>query len=119
MTIDEVLNMMRQGMGKLPPAIEKAAVVDPALVMEHVRSKGFAMPADKPALDEQTRTLVYLAAALAGSSTGCVQAMANKIAQQGIPADKVLETVHIVRLAMASKIIGDADPVLAVLMPKA
>jgi hypothetical protein len=62
----------------------------------------------------QTDTAIFLsthlAAALAGTSPACVRAMAmvNKIAQEGITAEKVIETVHIVRLAMATKIIGDA-----------
>lgn len=54
---------------------------------------------------------IYLAAALAGSSPACVHAMADRVVQQGIPAAKVLETVHIARFAMATKIIGDAEPV--------
>lgn len=111
MTANEILDMMRKGMGQVPAAIEKSVPVDPALIQEHVRSKGFAMPAENPALDEETRTLIYLAAALAGTSPACVKAMSNKISQQGIAADKVIETVHIVRLAMATKIIGDAEPV--------
>ncbi|WP_287787965.1 hypothetical protein [Acidiphilium sp.] len=37
--------------------------------------------------------------------------MADRVVQQGIPAAKVLETVHIARFAMATKIIGDAEPV--------
>ncbi len=45
-----------------------------------MRSKAFGMPAEKPALDEDTRTLIYLAAALAGTSPACVKAMAHKIA---------------------------------------
>lgn len=111
MTPNEILDMMRKGMGQVPAAIEKSVPVDPTLIQEHLRSKGFAMPTESPALDEQTRTLVYLAAALAGTSPACVKAMANKIAQQGIAANKVTETIHIVRLAMATKIIGDAEPV--------
>ena len=111
MNAKEILEMMRQGMGQVPAAIEKSVPVDPALIQEHVRSKGFAMPMENPALDEETRTLIYLAAALAGTSPACVKAMSNKIFQQGIAANKVIETVHIVRLAMATKIIGDAEPV--------
>jgi alkylhydroperoxidase/carboxymuconolactone decarboxylase family protein YurZ len=111
MNATEILEMMRKGMGQVPAAIEKSVPVDPALIQEHMRSKAFAMPAEKPALDEETRTLIYLAAALAGTSPACVKAMANKIAQSGIAAEKVIETVHIVRLAMATKIIGDAEPV--------
>lgn len=41
--------------------------------------------------------------------------MSNKIVQQGIAPAKVIETVHIVRLAMATKIIGDAEPVFEAL----
>jgi alkylhydroperoxidase/carboxymuconolactone decarboxylase family protein YurZ len=73
------------------------------------------MPAQAPALDDATRTLVYLAAALAGSSPACVRAMAIKIVQQGIAREKVVETIHIVRLAMATKIIGDSEAVFEAL----
>lgn len=118
MNANDILEMMRKGMGQVPAAIEKSVPVDPALIQEHMRSKAFAMPSENPALDEDTRTLIYLAAALAGTSPACVKAMANKIAQQGIAADKVVETVHIVRLAMATKIIGDAEPVFDALARK-
>jgi hypothetical protein len=37
--------------------------------------------------------------------------MANKAKMQGIAPEKVLETVRIVRLALATKIVGDAEPV--------
>lgn len=111
MNANEILEMMRKGMGEVPAAIEKSVPVDPVLIQEHMRSKAFAMPAEKPALDEDTRTLIYLAAALADTSPACVKAMAHKIAQQGIAHEKVVETLHIVRLAMATKVIGDAEPV--------
>ena len=112
----EVLSMMRTTMGVVPPAIEKSVAVDPGLILEHVRSRAYAMPQQAPALDETTRTLIYLAAALAGSSPACVKAMANKIAQQRIEPAKVVETLHIVRLAMATKVIGDAEPVFDALL---
>lgn len=114
-TAAEILNAMRAGMGRAPAAIEKSVVVDESLIHEHMRSRAYAMP-QAGALDEETRTLIYLAAALAGSSPACVKAMADKIARQGIPADKVLETIRIVRFAMATKIIGDAEPVFDALM---
>ena len=109
-SLDEIFEMMRKTMGSIPAAIQKAAAVDQGLVYEHVRSRGYAMPAEKPALDEETRTLVYVAAALAGSSHACVEAMANKAKVQGIPAEKLLETLRIVRFALATRVIGDAEP---------
>lgn len=68
------------------------------------------------ALDEETRTLIYLASALAASSKACIQAMANKAKMQSIAQDKILETVRIVRFALATKIVGDAEPVFEVLL---
>jgi hypothetical protein len=41
--------------------------------------------------------------------------MADKISQQSIPAAKVVETIRIVRYAMATKVIGDAEAVFDVL----
>ncbi|MCI4410103.1 MAG: carboxymuconolactone decarboxylase family protein [Thiotrichales bacterium] len=108
--VEVMLNKMRAGMGEIPTAIEKVAEVDESLLFEHMRSSGYAMPPDG-ALDTQTRTLVYLAAALAAGSQPCIQAMANKAVMQKIPHDKLMETVKIVRYAMATRIIGEAEPI--------
>ena len=109
-TVDQVFAMMRKTMGSIPSAIEKATSVDEGLLYEHLRSRAYAMPAEG-ALDDETRTLIYLAAALAASSKACIQAMANKAKMQGIAPEKVMETVRIVRFALATKVIGDAEPV--------
>lgn len=61
-------------------------------------------------MDEETRTLIYLATALAASSHACVEAMANKAGVQGILAAKLLETLRIARFALATRAIGDAEP---------
>lgn len=113
-TVDQVFAMMRKTMGSIPSAIEKATSVDEGLLYEHLRSRAYAMPAEG-ALDDETRTLIYLAAALAASSKACIQAMANKAKMQGIAPEKVLETVKIVRLAMATKVIGDGEPIFEAL----
>jgi alkylhydroperoxidase/carboxymuconolactone decarboxylase family protein YurZ len=113
-TIEQVFGMMRQTMGSIPSAIEKAVAVDEGLLYEHLRSRGYAMPAEG-AFDEETRTLIYLASALAASSKACVEAMANKAKMQGIAPEKVLETIRIERFALATKVIGDAEPIFAVL----
>ena len=113
-TVDQIFGMMRKTMGSIPTAMEKATSVDEGLLYEHLRSRAYAMPSDG-ALDEETRTLIYLASALAGSSKACIQAMANKSKMQGIAPEKVLETVRIVRFALATKVIGDAEPVFEAL----
>jgi len=116
-SIEQIFGMMRKSMGTIPEAIQKAAVVDESLVYEHLRSRAYAMPAEKPALDEETQTLIYLAAALASSSHACVEAMANKAKVQGIPAEKLLETLRIVRFALATRVIGDAEPLFSAMEP--
>jgi AhpD family alkylhydroperoxidase len=113
-TVEQVFGMMRKTMGSIPSAIEKATAVDEGLLYEHLRSRGYAMPTEG-ALDEETRTLIYLASALAAGSKACIQAMANKAKMQGISPEKILETVRIVRFALATKIIGDAEPVFETL----
>jgi alkylhydroperoxidase/carboxymuconolactone decarboxylase family protein YurZ len=108
-TVEQIFGIMHNAMGSLPPAIDKATAVDEALPYEHLRSRAYA-PAEG-ALDEETRTLIYLASALAASSKACIQAMANKAKIQNIPPEKVLETMRIFRFALATKIIGDAEPI--------
>ena len=114
-TVEQVLGMMRKAMGAVPSAIEKASQLDEGILHEHLRSKGYAMPAEG-ALDEQTRTLVYLSAALAAGSQACVRAMANKARGQGIAQEKLLETLRIARLAAASKVLADAEPLFDALL---
>lgn len=116
-TVEQVFGMMRKTMGSVPSAIEKAVAVDEGLLYEHLRSRAYAMP-NEGALDEETRTLIYLASALAASSQACIQAMANKAKMQDIAPEKVLETVRIVRLALATKVLGDAEPVFEALRKK-
>jgi alkylhydroperoxidase/carboxymuconolactone decarboxylase family protein YurZ len=118
-TVDEIFGMMQKMMGAIPSSIEKAAKVDEGLLYEHLRSRQYAMPPEG-ALDEETRTLLYLASALAAGSAACIQAMANKAKMQGIPAAKILETLHIVRFALATKVLGEAEPVFEALrdLPK-
>ena len=112
-TLEQIFTGMRKAMGTIPAAVEKLSRVDPAMVYEHLRSRAYAMPDQTPALDEETRTLIYMAAALAGSSPACVRAMADKARVQGISREKIMETVKIVRFAMATRIIGDAEPIFA------
>jgi alkylhydroperoxidase/carboxymuconolactone decarboxylase family protein YurZ len=109
-TREQVFGMMRKTMGAVPAAIEKATAVDEGLLYEHLRSRAYAMPPEG-GLDEDTRTLLYLASALAAGSQACIKAMSNKARMQGIAPEKVLETVRIVRFALATKVIGDAEPV--------
>jgi alkylhydroperoxidase/carboxymuconolactone decarboxylase family protein YurZ len=68
------------------------------------------MPPENGALDPQTRTIVYLAVALASSNHACTQAMVNKARVQGIPTEKLLEAFHVARFAMATRVVGDAEP---------
>lgn len=108
---DQILDGMRAAMGSVPPAIVKAASADPRMVVEQVHSSAFAMPSEEGALDAETRTLVYLAVALATSNHACVLAMTNKARVQSISSEKLLEALHIARYAMATKVIGESEPV--------
>lgn len=112
--LDTVLGNMRAGLGALPAAIRLAADADPAMVLEQARSSAFAMPPDG-ALDPETRTIVYLAAALAASNHACIAAMAGKAQLQGIAREKLLEAFHIARYALATRVVGDAEPLLSAL----
>jgi|GEM_PF-634831 len=105
---EQILEQMRIGMGEVPSAIEKAGSADPAMVAEQVRSSAFAMPPEG-ALDGETRTLIYLAIALATSNNACTIAMLNKARKQEISTSKLLEAFHISRYAMATQVVGNAE----------
>ena len=84
----QILSGMATAMGEVPAAIAKATTSDPRMLMEQVRSSAFSMPGENPALDDQTRTLIYLAVALATSNSACTRAMINKARVQNIPLRK-------------------------------
>lgn len=115
--LETVISNMKTSLGDLPSAIELAAKADPAMVLEQGRSSGFAMPPDG-ALDAETRTIVYLAAALAASNHACVTAVTGKAQLQGISRGKLLEAFHIARYALATRVVGDAEPLLSALASK-
>jgi alkylhydroperoxidase/carboxymuconolactone decarboxylase family protein YurZ len=107
----QIVDGMRVAMGSVPPAIEKASSADLLMVAEQLRSSAFAMPPQGGALDAETRTLIYLAVALASSNHACIVAMTNKARVQVIASEKILEASHIARYAMATRVIGAAEPI--------
>jgi len=116
-TPEQILGMMEEQLGAdaVPTVMRHASRVMPEMLVEHVRGKMFAMSPEGGALDDEARTLIYLAAALASSSHECVKVMSALATRQGIAREKLLETFKIARLAVASEMIGNAEPLLAAL----
>lgn len=98
--------------GTIPRAIELAGTVAPEMVFEQMRSSSYAMPKEDGALDGEARTLIYLGIALATSSDACIKAMMNKARAMGIAKSKIIETLKIARYAEATRVIGNAEPLL-------
>jgi AhpD family alkylhydroperoxidase len=116
-TVDQILaNMTVSLNGHIPPSVTYAATVMPQMVVRHVQDSGFAMPKDgSGALTEETRTLIYLGVALATGSHACIEAMTNKAQALGIEPSKLLETFKIARFAEATRVLANAEPLLAAL----
>lgn len=114
-TTDQILaNMSASLNGAVPMAAQLAGAVAPELLLRHVQDSGFAMPKDgSGALTEETRTLIYLAVALATGSRACVEAMTNKAQALTIDPAKLLEAFKIARFAEATRVLGNAEPLLA------
>ena len=113
-TVDQVLaNMTASLNGHVPPAIQHAATVMPELVLRHAQDSAFAMPPEGGALTNETRTLIYLAVALATGSRACIEAMTDKAQALGIESAKLLETFKIARFAEATRVLGNAESLLA------
>lgn len=116
-TVDQILTNMTVSLnGHIPPSVTYASTVMPQMVLRHVQDSGFAMPKDgSGVLTEETRTLIYLGVALATGSHACVEAMTNKALGLGIEPAKLLETFKIARFAEATRVLGNAEPLLAAL----
>ena len=93
--LDAALKMMKENLGPaLPPVMEKLHQKDPDLFGQHLVSKKFAKP-EGGALDEATRALVHLAAAVASRSGGCARAMIHRTKALGVPDAAIKEALHI------------------------
>lgn len=115
-TVEQVLaNMTVSLNGQIPPSVQHAATVMPEMVVRHAQDSAFAMPPEGGALTPETRTLIYLGIALATGSRACIEAMTNKSQGLGIDSAKLLETFKIARFAEASRVLGNAEPLLAAL----
>ena len=113
-TVDQVVaNMTASLNGQVPPAIRRAVTVMPELVVRHAQDSAFAMPPQGGALTNETRTLIYLGIALATGSRACIEAMTDKAQGLGITPEKLLETFKIARFAEATRVLGNAEPLLA------
>ncbi|MGC9220895.1 MAG: carboxymuconolactone decarboxylase family protein [Solirubrobacteraceae bacterium] len=109
-TKEQILERMSATLGTIPAALEKSLTADPRMIFEQVRSSAWAMPPEDGALDERTRTLIYFAVALATSNQACTLAMLGKANTLEIPDAELLEAFHIARFAMATQVLGNAEP---------
>jgi len=108
-TVEQILSKMKGSMnGKLPNVIKLASNKMPEMLYKQIRSKMFAMP-ENGALENETRTLIYLGIAIATGSTTCIKAMLNKAKAQNISNDKLIETFKIARYAESSRVMGNAE----------
>ena len=108
-----VANISRSLNGQLPPALQRAVTVMPEMVERHAQDSAFAMPPEGGVRTNETRTLIYLGIALATGSRTCIEAMTNKAQGLGIESAKLLETFKIARFAEATRVLGNAEPLLA------
>lgn len=109
-TKEQIIAQIHRTFGELPSAIEKSLSADPTMIFEQARSSRFAMPPEDGALDPETRTLIYLAVALASSNHTCARAMLHKAQTENIASAKLLEAFHIARLATATLVVANAEP---------
>ncbi len=93
--LEMAMGKMRQNLGPaLPAVMEKLYQKDPTLFAQHLANKNFAKP-EGGALDEATRALVHLAAAIAVKSSGCARAMVHRAKALGVPEERIKEALHI------------------------
>ncbi len=113
-TVEQIVANMRGSLnGQVPPAVQYAVTVMPEMVVRHAQDSAFAMPPEGGVLTNETRTLIYLGIALATGSRACIEAMTNKAQGLGIESAKLLETFKIARFAEATRVLGNAEPLLA------
>ena len=114
-TPEMVEKMMLEKFGEVPGSIEAAKVVDPSFLVEQTMSAKMGTMSDKNALDPETTTMIFLAAALATGSDECIEVNTSALLKMGASKEEILSVVRIVRHAAFSKVVGDAKTVFDLL----
>ena len=93
-TIEQVFGMRLKTMGSVPPVIEKAVAVNGGLLYEHLRSRAYAVPA--------------------AAATSAFRRWRTK-PRCGASRLRRYSKVCTVRFAVATKVLGDSEPVFEAL----
>ncbi|GAB6077319.1 carboxymuconolactone decarboxylase family protein [Hydrogenobaculum acidophilum] len=113
--VEEVLSMMAQKLGgreNIPDAILYARDVAPELIMDVAMSSKNSVGDDNSPFDPKTRTLIFLAAALAMKDEECIKTQTRAALGMGVTKEELLSVIKIVKHATNSGIIGAASPIL-------
>jgi alkylhydroperoxidase/carboxymuconolactone decarboxylase family protein YurZ len=119
-TAEQVIEMMsaKMGMNNVPAAMLFAKDVAPELVLQVAMSSKESVGDEQSPLDEKTRTLIYLASALATHDDECVKATLASALSIGVNKAELISVIKIVRHAANNGAVGAATPILQALAMK-
>ncbi len=96
----QALEMMKKNLGDaLPSVMPKMHEKDPKAFAHHLAGKQYSKPPEGGALDEASRALIHMAAAITAGAGGCAAAMARHALDVGASKEAVLEAAHIAQFA--------------------
>jgi alkylhydroperoxidase/carboxymuconolactone decarboxylase family protein YurZ len=117
-SVDEILSFMAKKLGgqeNIPNAIRYAKVCAPELIYHVAFSSKNSVADENSPFDEKTRTLIFLAAALAMKDPECIKTQLNAALTLGATKEELIALIKIVKHAAHSSVIGFAEPILEVL----
>jgi alkylhydroperoxidase/carboxymuconolactone decarboxylase family protein YurZ len=114
-SVDEILSFMAKKLGgqeNIPNAIRYAKVCAPELIYHVAFSSKNSVGDENSPFDEKTRTLIFLAVALAMKDTECIKTQLNAALTLGATKEELIAIIKIVKHAAHSSVIGFAEPIL-------
>jgi alkylhydroperoxidase/carboxymuconolactone decarboxylase family protein YurZ len=119
-TAEQIVEMMRTKMGaeNIPAAMLFAKDVAPELIVQVAMSSKDSVGDEASPLDEKTRTLIYMAAALATHDEECVKATLASALGLGVSKAELISVIKIVRHAANNGTLGAATAILEALAKK-
>lgn len=117
-TVEQILRMMSQKLGgeeNIPDAIKYAKEIAPELIIDVALSSKNSVGDESSPFDPKTRTLIFLAAALAMKDEECVKTQVKAALNMGATKEELISVIKIVKHASNSGIIGAATPILKAL----
>ncbi len=105
-TVEQVLAGMTAELGETPEVQALLARIQPAMVLEHARSRRFAN--EGSSIPEKYRLLVSIAAVAGAGSPSCLKTQIGLALRKGVEPAEIADALVLARFALSSTVFSNS-----------